>query len=233
MIKRIAYISIMVSMITVLMVEMGCRKNAIEPRPNDFGYGYFPLNIGNTWIYQVDSIDYDAFAKTIDTFRFLVKQEIVDTIIDNQGVRSSIVDVSRTDSLNGAFVFDRNMVKRITAFRAEVLDSNVRVINLVFPPSLYKYWDANAYNTKNKEEYEILEEMSTEIIDTTMYVNTLHVVQRDEAFKTLRNYGIEKYAEDNGLIYARQIFWTKKAIGDTTEIPEGYDYTYTLKSFEK
>ena len=152
MIKRIAYISIMVSMITVLMVEMGCRKNAIEPRPNDFGYGYFPLNIGNTWIYQVDSIDYDAFAKTIDTFRFLVKQEIVDTIIDNQGVRSSIVEVSRTDSLNGAFVFDRNMVKRITAFRAEVLDSNVRVINLVFPPSLYKYWDANAYNTKNKEE---------------------------------------------------------------------------------
>ena len=233
MIKRIAYISIMVSMITILLVEMGCRKNAIEPRPNDFGYGYFPLNIGNTWIYQVDSIDYDAFAKTIDTFRFLVKQEIVDTILDNQGVRSSIVEVSHTDSLNGAFVFDRNMVKRITAFRAEVLDSNVRVINLVFPPSLYKYWDANAYNTKNKEEYEILEEMSTEIIDTTMYVNTLHVVQRDEAFKTLRNYGIEKYAEDKGLIYARQIFWTKKAIGDTTEIPEGYDYTYTLKSFEK
>ena len=126
--------------------------------------------------------------KTIDTFRFLVKHQIVDSIVDNQGVRGSIVEVSRTDSLTGPFVFDRNMVKRITEFRAEVLDSNVRVINLVFPPTLYKYWDANVFNTKDKEEYEILEEISTEIIDTTQYMNTLHVVQRDEAFKTLRNY---------------------------------------------
>ena len=233
MIKRVSYIFLLIFVISISLTEMGCRKNELEPRPNDVGYGYFPVGVGNTWVYQVDSIDYDAFGKSIDTFSFLVRHEIVDTIVDNQGVRGSIVEVSRTDSLNGSFSFDRNMVKRITDFRAEVIDSNVRVINLIFPPTLYKFWDANVYNTKVKEEYEVLEVLGSETIDTTLYPNVIHVVQRDESFKTLRSYGIEKYAKDVGLVYARQIHWTKKAIGDTTEIPDGYDYTYTLRSFEE
>ena len=86
---------------------------------------------------------------------------------------------------------------------------------------------------KAKEEYEILETMVNEVIDTHQYSETVHVIQRDESFKTLRNFGIEKYANGVGLVYARQVFWTKKAIGDTTEIPQGYDYTYTLKTFEE
>lgn len=220
-------------MCVFLLTEMGCRKNQLEPKPNDVGYGYFPLDIGNTWIYQVDSINYDAFAKSIDTFSFLVKRVVVDTVLDNQGVRSSVVECFRTDSLTGAYKLDRTYTKRIVDYRAEVIDSNVRVINLVFPPTLYKYWDANAYNTKPKTEYEILDIMENEVIDTTTYPDVIHVVQRDESFKTLRNYGIEKYAKNIGLVYAQQIYWTKKTIGDTSEIPDGYDYTYVLKSFEK
>lgn len=233
MIKRILYISILCCGAIFLMTEMGCRKNQLEPKPNDVGYGYFPLEVGNTWIYQVDSIHYDAFAKSIDTFSFLVKQVVVDTVVDNQGVRSSIVEFFRTDSLTGAYKLDRTLSKRIVDFRAEVIDSNVRVINLVFPPTLYKYWDANAYNTKSKSEYEILEALDSERIGTVLYNNVVHVVQRDEAFKTLRNYGVEKYAKGFGMVYAHQIYWIKKTIGDSTEIPNGYDYTYTLKKFDQ
>jgi len=206
MIKRILYISILCCGAIFLMTEMGCRKNQLEPKPNDVGYGYFPLE---------------------------VKQVVVDTVVDNQGVRSSIVDFFRTDSLTGAYKLDRTLSKRIVDFRAEVIDSNVRVINLVFPPTLYKYWDANAYNTKSKSEYEILEALDSERIGTVLYNNVVHVVQRDEAFKTLRNYGVEKYAKGFGMVYAHQIYWIKKTIGDSTEIPNGYDYTYTLKKFDQ
>ncbi|MFT5513830.1 MAG: hypothetical protein ACI8SE_002241 [Bacteroidia bacterium] len=233
MIKLITYISFLGLLAVFCMSETGCRKNELEPKPNDIGFGYFPLEIGNTWVYRVDSINYDAFAKSVDTFSFLVKHVVVDTILDNQGVRGSIIELFRTDSLSGTFSFDRRLTKRITESRAEIIDSSVRVINLVFPPSLYKFWDANAYNTKQKEEYEILETLENEEIDTIRYGQTVHVIQRDEAFKILRNYGIEKYANGVGLVYARQIYWTKKAIGDTTEIPQGYDYTYTLKTFEE
>ena len=233
MIKQLLYILILVCCAAFLVSETGCRKNQLEPKPNDVGFGYFPLEIGNTWIYQVDSVHFDAFAKSIDTFSFLVKQVVVDTVVDNQGVRSSVVEFFKTDSLSGAFKLDRTLTKRIVDYRAEVIDSNVRVINLVFPPTLYKYWDANAYNTKAKGEYEILEVADKEQIDTVDYTNVVHVVQRDETFKTLRNYGIEKYAKGVGMVYAHQIYWIKKTIGDTSEIPNGYDYTYTLKTFEE
>ena len=151
MIKHLSYISIFGLLAAFSLSEIGCRKNELEPKPNDIGYGYFPLEIGNTWVYQVDSIDYDAFAKTIDTFSFLVKQVVVDSIVDNQGVRGSIVELFRTDSLNGTFSFDRRLTKRIAEARAEIIDSSVRVINLVFPPTLYKFWDANVYNTKQRK----------------------------------------------------------------------------------
>lgn len=195
MIKQLFNISILICAVLFFMTEVGCRKNRLERKQNDVGYGYFPLEVGNTWIYQVDSIHFDAFAESIDTFSFLVKQVVVDTVVDNQGVRSSIIEFFRTDSITGAYKLDRTLSKRIVDFRAEVIDSNVRVINLVFPPTLYKYWDANAYNTKSKSEYEILESNNNEVIDTVTYPDVLHVVQRDESFKTLRNYGIEKVCE--------------------------------------
>ncbi|MFT5724443.1 MAG: hypothetical protein ACI9JN_001562 [Bacteroidia bacterium] len=233
MMKRFIYFILLASLGLIAFSELGCRKNELEPKSEDVGYAYFPVEIGNTWIYQVDSIHFDAFGKTIDTFSFLVKHAVVDTFLDNSGVRGSIVDVFRTDSVDGSFNFERTLTKRIVDFRAEILDSNVRVINLVFPPTLYKFWDANVYNTKTKEEYEILEVLESDVIGAQTYKNTIHIVQRDESFKTLRNYGIEKYAKHIGLVYSNQIHWVKKTIGDSTEIPSGFDYTYTLKTFER
>lgn len=227
--KKISFVGLLILLIGG---TFGCRKNRLEPKSNDSGYAYFPFSIGNTWMYQVDSINFDAFNASSDTFRFFVKHVVTDTIRDINGVKNGVVSSFRSDSLNGNFVFERNFTKRIVNYRAETTDSNIRVVNLLFPPSLFKYWDANAFNTKPEEEYEITDFRRNEVIGGEAYDSTVHVLQRDDDFKTLRKYGIEKYVKHVGLVYSHQIHWTKTTI-DPSEIPDGFDYTYTLLKFEE
>lgn len=222
-------------LITLLFVASGCRKNRLEPTVPDSGFDYFPSEIGNTWVYQVDSIRFNPFAagQKIDTFTFFIKHVVSDTTRDNNGIKNSIISSFRSNEEFGDYTFERSFARRIVDFRAETIESNVRTINLVFPPTVFKYWDTNAFNTKKEEENEIIEALSSEQIGQTRYDSTVHVLQRDDDFKTLRNYGLEKYAKHKGLVYSHQIHWTKKTLGDTSEIPEGYDYTYILKRFTK
>jgi len=58
-------------------------------------------------------------------------------------------------------------------------------------------------------------------------------LQRDEDFRTVRNYGLEKYSRSVGLIYSRQIAWVKKTLNDPGVVPNGFDYRYQLISFSK
>ncbi len=233
MIRYIKYIGISL-LALLLFVGVGCRKNRLEPTSHDAGYGYFPFEVGNTWIYRVDSIHFNPFnaSNEIDTFTFYVKYVVSDTIKDNNGIRNSIISAYRTTDSIGDYSFHRNFTRRITDYRAETIDSNIRVVSLVFPPSIFKYWDSNAFNKRREEEAEIIHVGLSERIGDHVYDSTVHVLQRDDDFKTLRNYGIEKYAKHIGLVYSHQISWTKKTLNDPEEVPDGFDYTYTLLSFE-
>ncbi len=226
--------SVFASLFFIFIIgEIGCKRNEVEPTVSDFGYDYYPIDLGTTWEYQVDSIQFKPFDSRIDTFQFMVKHIVVDTFIDATGVKSSIINVYHSDSIGGSYKLNRSVTKRVFDYRAEVTDTNFKVISLVFPPNKLKYWDANAFNTNPTLEYEIIDNLETETIGSNEYNDVVHVVQQDEDFRTIKNYGIEKYSKHFGMIYARQISWTKERLNDTAEIPDGYDYTYTLKSFKR
>ena len=113
------------------------------------------------------------------------------------------------------------------------VDSNVKVVLLTYPPRLFDFWDANAFNTRMKEEYEVIDIVASDSVENMSFGETIHVLQRDEDFRTVRNYGLEKYSRGVGLIYSRQIAWVKKTLNDPDEVPNGFDYRYQLISFSK
>ena len=51
----------------------------------DAGYAYFPNKAGHYIIYDVDSIVHNDFKKTVDTFRFQLKEYIESVFYDNSG----------------------------------------------------------------------------------------------------------------------------------------------------
>ena len=230
--KRIKYGVLALFYGWLILGIMSCRKDRIEPKSNQIGFEYSPLSIGNTWLYQVDSIHFNAFTKSIDTFHFFEKHQIKDTSRGDLDQLHFHTDISRSTSKNGKFVFVRNQLRSITNYRLEIVDSNSRHVALVFPPDLYNTWNPNQFNTKEKENAEVINKLSALEVDSIIYNDVVCVMHYDQSFQILRRYKEEKFAKNIGLIFANQIDWTKKTIGDSTEIPNGFNFTYKLIDFE-
>src|SRR4030067_3558016 len=66
-------------LITVLIIS--CKKDvSVNP---DLGYEYFPATVGKYVVYDVDSIVYNDFTGTTDTFKYQIKETIESIFLDN------------------------------------------------------------------------------------------------------------------------------------------------------
>ena len=75
-------------LIAVPTFFFACNKSEIEDTGiEDFGYDYFPLEVGRSWEYEVDSIIYDPVVggTAVDSFRTFIRESVVDTLLDNTG----------------------------------------------------------------------------------------------------------------------------------------------------
>jgi len=68
---------------SVVLFLSACKKDAAKPL--DLGYNYIPLAKGNYIIYDVDSIYFDEYESSSDTFKFQLKEEIGDSFVDLTG----------------------------------------------------------------------------------------------------------------------------------------------------
>lgn len=218
--------------VVLLLGMSSCRKNEIEPKPNDLGYAYFPNKVGNTWVYRVDSIVYDAFVKggKIDTFSYWVKHVIDGEFKDATGVVNQKVSLYiKTDSTT-PYVFNRNFSMRVADYRAEVTDSAGKYIKLVFPPALFQYWDGNLFNAQKEEEYQIIQKQNRQLLNGVLYDSTLEVLHRDVEYFIQKRYGAETYAKHFGMIFKNVVHWDIE-MQDTVRVKDGFEYTYKLESF--
>src|ERR1051326_772099 len=62
--------------IVFCILFFSCHKDKPSQPPIDFGYNYYPNEVGRYTIYQVDSIHYDDIANPNkpDTIRYLLKE---------------------------------------------------------------------------------------------------------------------------------------------------------------
>jgi hypothetical protein len=131
-----------------------CKKD--EPVYVDAGYDYFPVKIGHTLIYDVDSIVYDDFfvPTRIDTFRFQIREVIESQFTDNSGKPALRIErFKRTnDTLNWNIA--NVWVANLTATTAERVENNTRYLKLVFAARAGRTWDGNTYNTDDEQIYE-------------------------------------------------------------------------------
>lgn len=100
---------------------------------SNFGYDYFPLSTGKSWVYQSDSIVYSSVGSVRDTFRSFIKEEISEEFVDLTGQK--VFKVNRffkrkeTDPWSRMNTWTASMDKT-NAVRTE---ENIRFVKLVFP----------------------------------------------------------------------------------------------------
>lgn len=202
----------------MFMVTLGaCGKNETDPLDDvQFGYNYFPVSLGNEWIYQTDSIIYSLQATVqIDSSRSFIREVVVDTFRDavNHLIYRLNVFYAKDTSLgweliNSSFI-ESNALHLIKK------ENGLSFVRLVFPVLTNKAWDGNSM-IQPKTSIAVRGELlvayddwyyrykyvdKQELIGINLYDKVCKVVEVDEEDIISKRYSEARYARGIGLVF--------------------------------
>ncbi|NJN77300.1 MAG: hypothetical protein HC803_02390 [Saprospiraceae bacterium] len=183
----------------------------------DYGYDYYPVELGKYIIYDVDSISYDPSntVTNIDTTSYQVKEEIVDTTLDNEGRTTYIIHYSTRNGNSGAWTLENVYTTVKDVQWAERTEENLRFVKFIFPQKVGDTWDGNRnfvsegiFVTVRGETLELFKNWSSAIIDkgnsTTIgaltFDDVITVHHADDENFIEKRFVEEKYARTVGLV---------------------------------
>lgn len=223
-----------------------CSESTFEDSEEESGIDYYPIAIGNEWIYEVDSTIYLQDGDEILKSLIQVKEEITE-LLEPDGRKYIIAKSVRKQDTDPWVVNDKYLVEN-DGEKLYKTELNRRFIKLVFPVRDGKKWDGNIHFDSRAEvdvfgnmlpvfedwDYEMqLESSAVEIADVS-YSDVLRVEQsnQDLGIDYRRNY--EQYAKGVGLIYRENItLHSQKKTPDVSwedAAEEGFIIRHTLIS---
>ncbi|MES2764128.1 MAG: hypothetical protein V4677_18065 [Bacteroidota bacterium] len=190
-----------------ILAVVSC-KNKTENAP-DVGYDYAPERLGKYVVYDVDSTIYDDFNMDTVYYKYRIKELLEDEYVDNEG-RHGIRLVRFIKKYNDTVSYDNiaweikdvwNYTKTSTAL--QIVEEDIRFTKLVFPVREEITWNGNANNSIGDWQYNYTSTDRAETINGTAFDNVLTVTQKDDKGnnKIHRQYYVEKYAKDVGMVY--------------------------------
>ncbi len=221
--NKLIYISALALMI------LSCKKD--NSQPINFGYHYFPIDVGHYQIYDVISIVHDDPVNVHDTNYLQIKEVIGETYTDNEGEDAhKLYRYKRYSDTANWQIKDVWSIK-LTPQTAEVVEENKRRIKMAFAISYNQYWDGNALNNDDKEEcyYSNIAEPFT-VNNFTVYDSTTTVEHSNylNYVQYLRHY--EVYAANVGKIYSVNKNLTLTD-GDTLNVEKGTEIYYSIVEY--
>jgi hypothetical protein len=111
----------------------------------NFGYDYFPLSTGKTWIYQSDSVIFTKGGTKRDTFRSFIQEQIGEKYTGQDGAEKYRVYRSFRRKNSDLWTPINTWTTSIDATRAIRTEENLTFIKLVFPFKKGLRWEGNAF----------------------------------------------------------------------------------------
>jgi hypothetical protein len=181
-----------------------CKKDPVTSP--DMGYNYWPGTVGSWIIYDVDSTIYpDNNGDTI-FYKYQLKEVIESSYNDNEGRPALRIERYRRyyqqgvsyDSIPWTLtdVWSANK----TAAKLEMVEENIRYIKLAFPVKISNTWNGNAQNTLDEWIYKYSDMDKPRNTGTLSFDSTALVVQKDLENLIQKQYYIEVYARNVGLV---------------------------------
>ena len=136
----------------VLLVFFGCSacNETREVGPETVGYDFYPLEVGQYRIYDVEEIRY--LITGFDTSVFQLREIIFDSInsIDQttyllrRDIRETAMDEWQSDSVWTVARTNNYLV---------ITENNIPLIKLTFPVNTDRNWDGNSLNSRGEQTY--------------------------------------------------------------------------------
>lgn len=235
----------LVALIYFLLAACTDGEQILENVDLDFGYDYFPLEVGDYVIYEVDSIIYDPQESTVivDTNSIQVREEVVDAFEGDDGQIFYKIERSERDSAGLTWQLTDVWSAHRTDRQAIRQEENLRFIKLLFPITGGSTWNANMNIDEGiditivGETLKMFQDWQTEVEAITP-LDTINGMEfKDVATISLVNnenfieyrFGQERYAKDIGLVYRELWILDTQNITDTLSWAEKAEKGFILK----
>jgi len=184
----------------VLLALQACKKDEAIIETPELGYEYYPLQLGSYWIYEVDSIVYDDFKQSIDTFRYQLMEFVESDFLDQENRLNYRIERHKRANIEAPWkIADACFVCR-TNNRLEKTTNNLKIIPLIFPVREGLSWNGNAFNMNEVWNFKYETINKKNIINGLSFDSSLTVIQRDEFNLIETQHYKELYAKHVGLI---------------------------------
>lgn len=226
------------SLLVVLLLFAGCKKEEDPVALEIPGLDYFPLESGRFVVYEADSTVYSDVPKDTLYYRYLIKEKIEEKIGEEDG--SSLYRLNRYIKwFDPATPYDSMEWKVKEAWlvkankqRIIVQENNLSYVKLIFPTLQGAQWNGNAFNTMDRVNYRyegVDQPLSmnglnfSKSLKVTQYLDTANAIKYD--------LNIEQFATNVGLIYRQNEHLESNTIIPGLPVPKRIDkgYTYRLK----
>lgn len=217
-------------MVTLLL---GCLAQSCETETDDYQSGpgpeYFPLEVGKYKIYEVDSTIFDPTGDSLIAFsKTFFKEEVVDTLTDNQGEIRYKVERYERNLETAPWQVTKVFTRSIHGNQAIETIDNLRFIKITFPVRKNNTWDGLVYFdpglivTVAGESIEMFKGWSYRVLDAGLpdsvgqfaFQDVATIQESDmENLIELRK-STEKYALGLGLVYRERWILDTQCIED-------------------
>jgi hypothetical protein len=217
-----------VGWILVLFVVFlaGCKKDDPIVESIDFGYGFFPLTIGDSSIFEVKQTTWNDFNHTVDSVNYFLCEYIESVTVNSAGDSLYRIERLNRDSVTSDWTLDRVWYALKNKKEALRVEENITFTKIVFPIKLNDTWNGNYHNTLGEKTYTCIG-ISSAVINSIPYSRTVSIQQ--ENFVSLINSDIEKevYADGVGLVELSKTHVNKSynPSSGNFEIKSGYIYS--------
>ena len=185
--------------LVLLLVLFSCSEDVQEPE--NVGYEYFPLKMGNWISYQVDSVVHDDPSGIHDRYTYQVKELVDSSFIDNEGELAYILKRFKRPDESFPWVLSDVWTTKRNNSRAEKVEENMRYVRLTFPVREQKSWDTNAENTHEMWDSEVVGVNNLFTINGEVFEDVCEVSMIDSKSAIDVKCGVQIYAADIGLVY--------------------------------
>jgi hypothetical protein len=162
---------------------------------------YYPLESGTYNLYEVTEINIDEPSNVYDTVEYQLKELIGGAYQDDLGNTSYLLLRYKRENSNQSWDISDVWSVQYNDYRLFVTEENIRYVKMIFPLAINKTWDGNAYNTLNENDYEITNLDENFILNGQAFDSVLTVIHEADSSLIHKNYALEQFARDTGLIY--------------------------------
>lgn len=232
--SRLYYFIVGVALCSSSLFFLACEEETAPPRA-DKGYDYYPLSVGQEWLYRMDSIVLRPQVGGIfyDSIFLDVRETLVDTLRDLEDqlwYRGERYD-RRVDSTQ--WRFRQTFLLRRDEGRALRREDNLEFVKMVFPLRNDQNWDGHGAFDQYREievggqpieifadwNYRYLQLGAPASYGDQTYDQVTVIEGADYENLLNRRLAVEAYAQDIGLIYREmEVFETQCQVccgGDT------------------